>query len=155
MSSFRRSDGEAPLFREATSEAGIDFIHRTEPPGSFFFPEVNGSGAAFLDFDLDGDLDIYLVNLGTGYLNPGVGEASDGRHTNRLYEQIGIGRFEDVTAKSGLGDAGYGTGVAVGEMQGRKNRSGCSRISACSSQAATGQSNASRSRASEFTWSSW
>jgi len=116
VSSFRRSDGEAPLFREATSEAGIDFIHRTEPPGSFFFPEVNGSGAAFLDFDLDGDLDIYLVNLGTGYLNPGVGEASDGRHTNRLYEQIGIGRFEDVTAKSGLGDAGYGTGVAVGDV---------------------------------------
>ena len=62
-----------------------------------------GSGGAFLDYDNDGDLDIYLIQA-----------AAQG--TNRLYRQEPDGRFVDATEGSGLGDSGYGMGVAVGDF---------------------------------------
>ena len=111
-----RSAQVAPLFREVTDEVGLDFVHQTEPPGSYFFPEVNGSGAALFDFDRDGRLDIFLVNLGTGYLQPaGPTQASD-RPTSHLYRQTSTGKFEDVTVRSGLVDTGPGIGVAIGDV---------------------------------------
>ena len=74
-------------------------------------PEIMSAGAAFLDYDGDGDLDIYLTN----------GNGSSGRParpeglTNRLYRNDG-GRFTDATSESGLGDVGYGMGVAVADF---------------------------------------
>ncbi|MCZ6817101.1 MAG: CRTAC1 family protein, partial [Planctomycetota bacterium] len=60
----------------------------------------------------DGKLDIYLT---TGTANLGRDVGPDGPR-NRLYRQEANGRFSDVTASSGLGDAGYGMGVAVGDI---------------------------------------
>jgi hypothetical protein len=65
-----------------------------------------GSGAAFLDFDQDGRLDIFLLQ------NAGPKSHS----TNKLFRQGADGRFVDVTANSGLDIAGYGMGVAVGDV---------------------------------------
>ncbi|MCB1035149.1 MAG: VCBS repeat-containing protein, partial [Acidobacteria bacterium] len=70
-----------------------------------------GSGAALLDYDGDGDLDVYLVSANSDL---GLGP-EPGRFTNHLYRQGEGGRFEDVTEASGLGDRGYGMGVAVGD----------------------------------------
>jgi hypothetical protein len=64
-----------------------------------------GSGAALFDFDGDGLLDVYLVNNG----------GPEGR-PNRLYRQLPGGRFQDVSKGSGLDIAGYGMGVAVGDV---------------------------------------
>ncbi len=72
-------------------------------------PEVIGSGCALFDCDNDGDLDAYFVNCGLH-----VGSSQDA-HPNRLYVQDDAGRFADATAESGLGDTGYGMGVAVGD----------------------------------------
>jgi hypothetical protein len=69
-------------------------------------PQAIGSGAALFDFDNDGRLDIYLIQNG----GPGS------RSTNRLYRQEADGRFTDVSAGSGLDVAGYGMGVAVGDV---------------------------------------
>jgi hypothetical protein len=52
--------------------------------------------ASFCDYDGDGKPDLYVAN--------DYGE-------NRLYHNRGDGTFEDVTAKSGTGDAGFGMGV--------------------------------------------
>jgi hypothetical protein len=100
---------EAPVpawFEDATSQFGLDFIHDAGPTGSYFMPQVMGSGAALFDCDDDGLLDIYLVQ------NAGP----DSKSTNCLYHQERDGRFRDVSAGSGLDVAGYGMGVAIGDV---------------------------------------
>lgn len=97
---------------DITLAAGIDFIHDPAVDGKYYMPESIGSGAAFLDYDNDGDLDIYL-------LNGGIHDATNRHKTplmNRLYRQDADGRFTDVTLESGLGDQGNGMGVAVGDI---------------------------------------
>ena len=102
----------AGTFREVAAEAGLDFTHRNGAAGEFYLPEIMGSGGALLDYDNDGDLDIYLVQSGS--LEP---EAVAG---NRLYQNVmppaaGAPRFEDVTDRARAGDRGYGMGVATGD----------------------------------------
>ena len=53
---------QAPTFTDATAAAGIHFKHTDGRSGRFYFVEELGSGAAFLDFDNDADLDVYFVN---------------------------------------------------------------------------------------------
>lgn len=111
---------ETALLADITSTVGLDFVHSPGKPGGYFFPEIMGAGAALFDFDLDGDLDIYLINGSLISQTSGGGTA--GREhggaalTNRLYRQESSGRFADVTEISGLGDRGYGMGVAVGDV---------------------------------------
>ncbi|MGH7226949.1 MAG: hypothetical protein ACRELF_27355, partial [Gemmataceae bacterium] len=45
---------ELAWFRDVTAESGIDFVHDAGPTGTFFLPQIVGSGAAVLDFDGDG-----------------------------------------------------------------------------------------------------
>ncbi len=96
-------------FVDVTAEAGIDFRHQNFATAAKHLPETMGSGAAFLDFDQDGWLDVYLVNGA-----PLTGRRDD-IPDNRLYRNLGNGRFADVTEKSGLDDRSYGMGVAVGD----------------------------------------
>jgi hypothetical protein len=98
------SDAEA-VFIDATGEARLAFEHVVDTPEDYFFPEIVGSGCGVIDYDADGDLDIYMINLG------GASQA-----VNRFYEQVEPGVFADVTDKTGLGDAGLGMGVAVGDV---------------------------------------
>jgi hypothetical protein len=95
-----------PWFRDVTEECGLDFVHDAGPTGDYFMPQVMGSGAALLDYDNDGRLDVYLLQNG----GPGS------RSTNQLFHQGADGRFTDVSAGSGLDVAGYGMGVAVGDV---------------------------------------
>jgi hypothetical protein len=108
---FPLSAQEAPLFQEITETAGIGFVHDPGAEGKFALPEIMGAGAAFLDFDGDGDLDIYLVQSG-----PLPGAKKKERGPDRLYRQDPGGKFVDVTRGSGLGNSGYGSGVAVGDI---------------------------------------
>ncbi len=75
--------------------------------------ESGGTGLALFDYDRDGDLDLYLVN---GWKLDGPKVAERGR--NVLYRNRGDGSFEDVTAQAGVGDDGWGCGVAVGDFDG-------------------------------------
>lgn len=68
-------------------------------------------GLAAFDFDNDGLLDLYFVN---GAAIPSL-EKRDSSFHNRLFRNLGNGRFSDVTAKSGLEGSGYGMGVAAGD----------------------------------------
>jgi hypothetical protein len=102
------------LLSDVTGEWGIDFVH--DPgPASFFFPEIVGSGVALLDFDQDGRLDIYFLT-GTGGPPHPKAKPDTPRARSRLFQQQAGGRFIDVTERSGLGDPGYGMGVAVGDV---------------------------------------
>lgn len=101
---------EDPIFTEITTEVGIDFVHDPGMEGKYMAPEVMGSGGALFDYDNDGDLDLYLVQAGP------LPETKKPRPPDRLYRQNANGTFTDVTAESRLGDTGYGTGVAVGDI---------------------------------------
>ena len=79
-----------------------------------------GGGVALLDFDNDGDLDVFFTNgariddpMPRGKLPQKAGAA----YWNRLYANDGNWKFTDVTERSGLAGAstGYGMGVAVGD----------------------------------------
>jgi hypothetical protein len=98
--------GEPPWFVDITTGSGLDFRHEAGPVGRYFMPQIMGSGAALFDFDGDGLLDVYLVNNG----GPGSGA------TNRLFRNLGGGRFQDVSAGSNLDIEGHGMGVAVGDV---------------------------------------
>ena len=93
------------------AESGVQFVHHNGAEGERFLPETMGGGAAFLDYDADGDQDLLLVDSDRW---PG-GTAPRGQ--SRLYENDGTGSFRDVTAEVGLsGERFYGTGVAAGDI---------------------------------------
>ncbi len=109
-------DSEAPRipFTDVTLEAGIDFVHTNGAEGEKLLPETMGSGAAFFDFDNDQDQDLLLVNSNNW---PHSGKHNFGVHS-RLYENDGTGRFTDVSRETGLDASLYGTGIAVGDVDG-------------------------------------
>lgn len=102
---------EAWLAERPEAETGLSFRHETGATGELHLPEIMGSGVAVVDLDGDGHLDLYLVN---GGMDPA--EGTDSEVTDRAYRQTADGTFEDVTEASGLGEAGYGMGVAVGDV---------------------------------------
>jgi hypothetical protein len=95
-----------------TADVGLGFTHDSGAAGDLHMPEIVGAGLALLDYDLDGDLDCYVVN-GNAML-PAMGRAAD--PVNRLFRQEADGTFTDVTAAAGAGDGGYGMGCAVGDI---------------------------------------
>ena len=99
-------------FVDVTDQVKLNFVDKPGVDGSYFMPEIMGSGCAFLDYDNDGKLDIYLIN--STRLNKKEGNNLLLR--NRLFHQEPNGEFKDVTLSSGLGDLGYGMGVAVGDI---------------------------------------
>ncbi|MGH9855798.1 MAG: FG-GAP repeat domain-containing protein, partial [Blastocatellia bacterium] len=115
---------DAPLFREAAAETGLNFHHFTGSTGEFYLPEIMGAGAALLDYDNDGDLDVYLLQGVMLDEKKKPTEAKfpppkDWKPGNRLFrnELIPSGklRFTDVTEKAGVGFIGYGMGAATGD----------------------------------------
>ena len=102
----------AGYFTDISDQVGLDFHPNPGREGSYFMPESIGSGAAFLDYDNDGDLDIYLLN-GAWHSQQ---RAASPPLRNQLFQQQPDGTFVNVTAESGLGDGGYGMGVAAGDI---------------------------------------
>ncbi|MDP7277964.1 MAG: hypothetical protein QF363_20965, partial [Planctomycetaceae bacterium] len=89
-----QSSKGVPLLREVTEQVGLDFVHQVEDPDRYFFPAILGSGAALLDIDGDGDLDLYLANTAPIDERRQLAEAAAGT-TNRLLRQEPDGRFVD------------------------------------------------------------
>jgi hypothetical protein len=76
--------------------------------------EATGSGCAFLDYNGDGRLDIYVVS--GSYLEEINDPEQPGANlTNHLYHNKGDGAFEDVTDAAGVGDPGYGMGCVAAD----------------------------------------
>ncbi len=101
---------EIPVrFVDVTAEAGISFRHA----GGLrerVMPAIVGSGAAFADYDNDGDLDLYIANSARPYP-----QANAPPPQNVLYQNNGDGTFTDVTAIAGVGDTGWGMGCAFAD----------------------------------------
>ena len=100
-------------FVDVAPSVGIEFNYvngTTVEKGLVHILQATGGGIAVNDFDLDGWSDLYFVQSGEFPI-----EASNTKYSNRFYRNLGNGRFEDVTIVSGLEDANYGQGVAVGD----------------------------------------
>ncbi|MGN6135259.1 MAG: CRTAC1 family protein [Aureliella sp.] len=93
-------------------QAGIDFVHFDGASGRRYIVETVLGSLALFDYDNDGLIDIYFVN---GAALPGT-RLPAAAVTNRLYKNNGNWHFTDVTDASGLGDAQYGMGVVVGDV---------------------------------------
>jgi hypothetical protein len=96
-------------FTEISQQAGIKFKHVFSPEKKYI-AESMGGGVALFDYDNDGYPDIYFVNSLTVDL-----AKSRQKTSSALYHNNGGSGFTDVTSKSGLGDIGFGMGVAVAD----------------------------------------
>lgn len=103
-----------PLFEEVPpGKSGITWQHVNGRSPEYYLPETTGAGCAFLDYDNDGWMDIYLVNSGKcDFFNP------EPALRNALYHNNRDGTFRDVTEKAGVAGGGYGMGIAVGDFDG-------------------------------------
>ena len=98
-------------FKDISQASGIDFRHSNGKSGQYYFVETVASGGGFIDFDGDGDLDVYLLNGA-----PIPGYEPEITPTSALYRNDGKNRFTDVTTSSGIGNRGnYGLGLAVAD----------------------------------------
>jgi enediyne biosynthesis protein E4 len=95
------------------SISGITWKHSNGRSPNYYLPETTGGGCAFIDYDNDGWMDIYLINSGRcDFYEP------DPPLRNALYRNNRDGTFTDVTEKAGVPGGGYGMGVAVGDYDG-------------------------------------
>jgi enediyne biosynthesis protein E4 len=114
-------------FVDRASETGLDFVHFNGMSGEMFLPEIMAPGIGLLDFDNDGDLDLFLPQgqmLGTGRTLSQAQFPPQLPPRGRLFRNDlqlhGDGsptlRFTDVTDASGINATGYGMGVASGDF---------------------------------------
>ncbi len=98
-------------FTDIRKSAGITFVQDSTETDEKYYLETMGTGAAWIDYDQDGLMDLFLVQTGaTDAYKP------DHPLRSALYHNNGDGTFTDVTAKAGVGGEGhYGQGAAVGD----------------------------------------
>jgi len=102
----------APIFEEIpASVSGIRWVHENAISADRYLPETMGPGVAFLDYDNDGWLDIFMVNSGAAdFYQPAA------PLKNALYKNNRDGTFTDVTDAAGVaGGLQFGMGCAVAD----------------------------------------
>jgi hypothetical protein len=121
LGALPRPASPQPIFREVATEVGLNFHHFSGSTGSLLMPEILGAGLALIDYDNDGDLDVYLLQgtmLEQGkkpLAPPPPGWKPGNRLFRNMLSETGKLQFVDVTEKAGVGNIGYAMGVAVGD----------------------------------------
>ena len=95
---------------DVAEDAGVHLLNICGERTKEYIVEVNGNGAAFFDYDDDGDLDLLLIN-GSTLENL----KSGGDPVAALYVNNGHGSFSDHTGPSGLSNNGWGMGACVAD----------------------------------------
>jgi hypothetical protein len=103
------------FFQEIGQQIGLDFVHSIGEEDLNNIIESVGGGAAFLDYDQDGFMDIYVCS-GTWLKGFSKEKKPDKLPENHLYRNKGDGTFEDVTKKAGVGGPWYSMGITVGDF---------------------------------------
>ena len=115
------------IFTDIAESSGLDFTHFNGMSGEYYFPEMTGQGGALIDFDNDGDLDVFLIQgnmLGKGktmkdaLFPTTVKQPRDRLYRNDLTVNTDGSRslvFVDITDSTGIMGTDYGMGVTVGD----------------------------------------
>ncbi len=99
-----------PRFVDVGPESGLTGITAAaETPWDYIIDTI-GTGVALIDYDLDGDLDVYQVQASALKGFPGQPAPTD-----HLYRNDGRGRFDEVTKPAGLGTSNWGQGVVAAD----------------------------------------
>ena len=108
---------QKPTFEEVSpTTSKITWKHDNAQSPDRQLPETVGAGCAFLDYDNDGWMDIYLVNSGpSDFFTPPA------PLKNALYRNNHDGTFTDVTDKAGVAGGRFGMGVAAADYDGDGN----------------------------------
>jgi tetratricopeptide (TPR) repeat protein len=111
-----QTNGRAPVtgqirLRDCHESAGVEFRYFAGDTGNKYLIESMGGGVAVLDYDGDGWPDLYFTQGARIPLDP-----TDETYRDRLFRNLGDGRFQDETLSSGLGDARYSQGCAAGDI---------------------------------------
>jgi len=108
---------QKPTFEEVSpATSKITWTHNNAQSPDRQLPETVGAGCAFLDYDNDGWMDIYLVNSGpSDFFTPSA------PLKNALYRNNHDGTFVDVTDKAGVAGGKFGMGVAAADYDGDGN----------------------------------
>ena len=101
-----------PWFENEAEERGFTFVYESGFNGTPQYPEIFGGGAALLDVEGDGDLDIYVVQGGS------IHDPTQTTFTNQLFINDGNGYFTNASKGSGAQDNGFGMGAATGDYDG-------------------------------------
>src|SRR5690242_19482933 len=110
---FQNLSGTPPQisFVDVAQKSGVSFVHDNAATAEKYLIETMGAGCAWIDYDQDGLLDLYLVNSAATRLY-----APKNPLRSALYHNNGDGTFTDVTQRAGVGAEGlFGMGVAVGD----------------------------------------
>jgi hypothetical protein len=99
-------------FENVAKSVGMTFTHVNGASPEKYLVETMGSGAAFLDYDNDGWIDLFVVDGGS------IAAAGKSAAQHRLYHNEGKGIFKDVTAASGIVHRAYGMGACAGDVDG-------------------------------------
>jgi hypothetical protein len=92
------------------AQSGLTWVHENAMSPERYLPETCGAGCAFLDFDNDGWMDLYLVNSGPcDFYKPSK------PIRNALYKNNRDGTFTDITEQAGVPGGTFGMGVAVAD----------------------------------------
>src|SRR5437773_10968245 len=104
------AESRRPLFEEIpASQSGITWVHENARSEKRYLPEALGPDCAFLDYDNDGWMDIYLVNYGPSdfYTRPRPVRSAQ-------YRNKRDGPCADVSLKAGVAGNIFGEGAGVG-----------------------------------------
>jgi tetratricopeptide (TPR) repeat protein len=102
----------APRFVDIAASAGVRFRLQHSPTAEKHQIETMPGGVAVIDYDRDGLMDIYFPN---GASSPSLRRTGP-EHWNRLYRNLGNGRFADVTSHAGVHGDGYMMGAAAADF---------------------------------------
>jgi hypothetical protein len=103
------------FYQEISQQIGLDFVHSIGDDDLTNIIQSDGGGAAFLDFDQDGYIDIYVCS-GTWLEGVSKSEKPSEMPGNHLYRNKGNGTFEDVTKKAGVSGPWYSMGAVAGDF---------------------------------------
>src|ERR1700733_15874660 len=116
------SSDKSSLFEDVSRQVGIDFWQFSGATGEMLLPEMVGSGAALVDYDNDGDMDVYLVQgcPTAPQGKPLVPVPPGWKPGNRLFRnnltETGKLTFTDVTESAGGGYTRKAMGGAGGDQ---------------------------------------
>lgn len=108
-------ESNSEFFQEIGESIGLDFVHSIGAEEMNNIVESVGGGAAFLDYDQDGYMDIYTCS-GTWLEGFSKSERPQELPYNHLYKNMQDGTFRDVSSQSGIQGESYSMGITVGDF---------------------------------------